>query len=163
MCNLFVNTLISNRLTDEVFYNRNDVHYHGRRLNHKHKDMYRLRFNLGRGDNYQKWQVKNMVSGNVTYFDPASFTIMANGVRLVNSKNTAAKIHQGANKTVCAYVLCNSLAAVNKGTFSEIGRGEQLSYNPKVRPHWAGADGSDIDDQSYDRVITTDRRIFIAL
>ena len=67
--------------------------------------MYRVRFHLGRGANYMKWQVRDS-NGGVRYYDPESVRQVMLNAKLHNRPNVAKKICEGANKTVCAWVEC---------------------------------------------------------
>ena len=68
------------------------------------KNKYKVRFNLGRGDNYMKWKVSTP-SGEATYHNPDDVLIIMKGCKLFNQKGSANKIYEGANKTVCAWVI----------------------------------------------------------
>ena len=59
---------------------------------------FKVRFNLGRGENYQKWQITNNSNGEVSYLVPESFNLELRGCTLRNQKGAADKIYEGANK-----------------------------------------------------------------
>lgn len=98
--------------------------------------MYRLRYHLAKGENYQKWQLKNMETKAVDYFDSNNFYVVLNNAKLKNQKSTAKKIYEGMNKTVCAwiefdsYILCKNKYPIN------ISKMKKLYYNPKDLPFW---------------------------
>ncbi len=91
--------------------------------------MIKVRFNLARGENYQKWQIRQGKS--VLYLEPDSVNLWMMNCRLRNHRGTANKIFAGADKTVCAWVECEALAIADT-----IRAGRQLQYNPRKCPHW---------------------------
>ncbi len=68
----------------------------------------KVRFNLSRGVNYLKWKIE-YPDGNVMYYHPTGVQLVMGECTLKNYKKTAEKIHNGANKSVCAWVLCKTL------------------------------------------------------
>ena len=64
---------------------------------------YKIRFNLGRGENYLKWKVTSP-NGDVNYYEPNDVCLHMENCKLVNQQGTANKIFDGANKTVCAWI-----------------------------------------------------------
>tara|TARA_Y100000389_G_C17078580_1_gene325497 strand:- start:57 stop:434 length:378 start_codon:yes stop_codon:yes gene_type:complete len=97
------------------------------------KNKFQVRFNLGRGDNFMKWKVSSPI-GEATYHEPSEVLIIMHGCKLVNHKGTAKKIHDGANKTVCAWVECDDVNIIDKVVGQSDAR--QVCYNPRVTPHW---------------------------
>lgn len=115
----------------------------------------KVRFNLGRGKNYLKWKVQ--YESEVVYYDPAEITLFMFGCILKNNKSAAEKIHQGANKNVCAWVLCDE---VFLGKNVELPTGAtQLKYNPRVQPNWT-ADGANVDNHQYESIHSDGRKLF---
>lgn len=97
----------------------------------------RLRYHLGRGENYKHWQIRNR-DGSVEYVHPDDMVVALSNARLHNRRKVADKIYQGENKTVCAWIDCEILA---KGR--TIPRDlhlndswEKAYYNPRETPHW---------------------------
>ena len=74
---------------------------------------YKVRFHLARGDNYMKWQVTDSQKDTKSYFDPNLKSIVMRDCILGNHPKTAMRIHNGENKTVCAWVACDDLAVVD--------------------------------------------------
>jgi hypothetical protein len=95
----------------------------------------RVRFNLGKGANYMKWKVEHP-NGTVEYYKPTEVQLIMKNCQLRNHKKTAQKIFDGANKTVCAWVLCEELLIVKKDftQFDEVYT--RIKYNPRVQPNW---------------------------
>ena len=65
----------------------------------------KVRFNLGKGKNYMKWKLQFPTHSE--YYSPSEYNLAMFGCTLKNSKTTAKKIHDGAHKTVCAWILCD--------------------------------------------------------
>lgn len=102
---------------------------------------YKVRFNLGRGENYMKWKVQHP-NGHVYYYNPTDVQLVMSNCILKNSRSTALKILNGEHKTVCAWVLCDTIE-IRKDDFIE-DNGQQVKYNPRVLPFW-NKDGVDMD------------------
>ena len=94
----------------------------------------KVRFNLSAGKNYMKWKVE-YPDRKPEYYDPKEFQLVLGGCVLKNHRKTAEKIHQGAHKTVCAWVLCTTIAIYKAGRIDTDGL-PQIKYNPRVRPNW---------------------------
>ena len=97
----------------------------------------RLRYHLGRGENYKKWQIRNR-DGSVAYIHPDDMVVALINARLHNRRKVADKIYQGEKKTVCAWIDCEILL---KGR--TIPRDlhlndswEKAYYNPRETPYW---------------------------
>lgn len=101
----------------------------------------KVRFNLGKGQNYMKWKVQ-YPNGYVNYYHPYDVQLIMTDCILKNSRTTALKILNGEHKTVCAWVLCDSIE-IRKDDFIP-DNGEQVKYNPRVLPFW-NRDGVDMD------------------
>jgi hypothetical protein len=95
----------------------------------------KVRFNLGRGKNYMKWKVEypNKV---VEYLNPTEVQLVMKNCQLRNHKGVANKIFNGANKTVCAWVLCEQIEIVTKDFKHYDILSRKLKYNPRVKPNW---------------------------
>lgn len=113
----------------------------------------KIRFNLGRGKNYMKWKIQH--SEGILYVSPEEYNLKITNARLRNQKATAKKINDGANKTVCSWILCDEVELTSLQYF-----GEQLRYNPRVNPFWMDADDNNIDGTSYPLLYTNGRKIF---
>jgi hypothetical protein len=85
------------------------------------------------------------------------------GCTLRNSPATAAKIHAGAHKSVCAWILCDQITIsteLEAPSITQLKNFEQLSYNPRVQPNWL-CDGVNVDGASYDQLITLGKTLFV--
>jgi hypothetical protein len=117
--------------------------------------MIKVRFNLGRGDNYRKWKIEFPDDRKPIFLDPWKTQLILKDAILRNRKKSAEKIHSGANKYVCAWVDCSDVLV---GKF-EVDEDSEVKYNPRVLPYWV-EDGKDVDGKSYDTLITKENKIF---
>lgn len=117
---------------------------------------YRVRFNLGRGDNYMKWKVEDTVTKTHEYFDPEEVTILMCDCTLFNRRSTAERIFNGENKTVCAYIKANVVTILD----SKIDDGYEVRYNPRVAPYWTDDTCEDIDNTHHKILVTNNRRVY---
>ena len=120
----------------------------------------KVRFNLGRGPNYMKWKIQYPF-GYVEYCDPKSTQIVMTGCTLKNSRKTAQKIFNGEHKTVCAWVLCDSVEVKFDGFQSyDTHNCPTLKYNPRVKPHW-DYNNEDADNLNFSEIGTVDYKLFV--
>lgn len=126
--------------------------------------MYRVRFHLAKGENFRKWQVRHP-DGTKTYHDPETTTILMRDCYLRNSRKVAERIHAGANKTVCAWVLCKQVHIWQcrpEATPVDM-QIATVRFNPRVLPHWHDEHGTDLDGTRLDRVMSWNRDLFGAM
>ena len=117
----------------------------------------KVRFNLSAGKNYMKWKVE-YPDRKPEYYDPNEFQLVLGGCTLKNHKKTAQKIHDGANKTVCAWVLCSSIAIYKAGKYNTDNL-PQIKYNPRVRPNWMW-DDEVMDGRTLPTMVTNVNKLF---
>lgn len=129
--------------------------------------MYKIRFHLGRGVNFMKWQIKEP-DGKTRYLDPDGWIICAKNATLRNRKATAKKIHDGCNKTVCAWIEADTLEVHKcKGdmaihtSMDVLGDARPVRFNPREAPHWTDMAGTDIDGTSYKDVKTFGKFVYV--
>ena len=115
---------------------------------------FKIRFNLGRGENYQKWRITDNTSGKSFYLDPNGVCLTLVKCTLTNQKSAANKIHQGSNKTVCAWINCEDILA---GSAMDI-EGDIVKYNPREIPSWIYK-GEIADEKVFDQLFTNGRSI----
>ena len=111
----------------------------------------KVRFHLAKGENFMKWQVK--CGDEVEYYSPSVVQLQLENCKLRNQPSTAKKIHNGANKTVCAWIECD------KVTVHPLADGfpdaqDFLYYNPKVRPYWHCSQKENKDNATYGQLVT---------
>ena len=125
--------------------------------------MFSVRFHLGRGPNYLKWQIR-AYDGSVQYVDPARFQIEMINATLVNKKNKAKKVHDAGVKDVCGWISCEDYHLHFAGEAYAVGF-EEIKFNPIVRPEWTRG-GDDFvagwDDHEFSCLITDGRKVFVA-
>ena len=98
----------------------------------------RLRFHLGKGENYMKWQLRNKETDEVEYYNPSEFVFSVASGKLNNRRNVAKQIYEGSNKTVCSWISFD----VGRSGLSDFNKREVMSvkYNPRVKPYWTLSD-----------------------
>lgn len=118
----------------------------------------KVRFNLGRGENYMKWKIQ-YPDGKSIYHYPTDVQLVMNDCILKNSRTTALKILNGeSNKTVCAWILCDSVD-IKTENFMEDNL-QQVKYNPRVLPYW-NKDGMDMDGSKFKKMYSVDYKLNI--
>jgi hypothetical protein len=117
----------------------------------------KVRFNLGRGENYMKWKVE-YPNGYSKYFTPTENQLILKGCQLKNSRTTALKILRGEHKVVCAWVLCDEIEIIQDNFIQD--NQQQVKYNPRVLPYW-NKDGMDMDGSKINMLYTIDYKLNI--
>jgi len=117
---------------------------------------YKIRFNLGRGENYQKWKITNNRTEESFYLLPEEFNLELVGCTLRNQKGTAERIYNGSNKTVCAWIDCDDIVVRTHRHLV----GTNLEYNPRVSPNWL-LEGDDVDNEIFDKLETYGKLILL--
>jgi predicted ATPase len=127
--------------------------------------MYKIRFHLGRGDDFMKWQVKTLVSDGsyvVQYFEPEKYQLAMFDAKLKVQLGTSKKIHEGACKTVCAWVECKELQIL--GTADLVKPCENdfyVRFNPRNNPNWTDRYSNIMNDEEFEILMTDNRSIFV--
>jgi len=123
---------------------------------------YKIRFNLGRGENFMKWQV-TYPEGNVEYFDPAQFTLVMRDCKLRNQPSTAQKIHDGANKTVCAWIDAEDVEVMEDYDIDiNWYNDKRINFNPRKQPNWVYEnDIENIDNKEFSLLTTSGRSVYV--
>ncbi len=121
----------------------------------------KVRFNLSRGPNYMKWKVQHP-DGTVVYCDPTTTQLVMHTCTLKNHRKTAEKILTGSHKTVCAWILCDSIN-IKEDTFIayDTEGHPRVRYNPRVNPYWSSDEGDNVDNCSYGQIATVDHKLFV--
>lgn len=101
--------------------------------------MKRLRYHLGRGVNFMKWQLRDTVNDTVEYYDPDTFEFTIVNGKLNNRPSTAKRIFEGENKTVCSWITFKDGIEFMSDPEDPV----SISYNPKLKPHWTAWDYDD--------------------
>jgi hypothetical protein len=129
--------------------------------------MYKVRFNLGRGENFMKWKITNLNDNTHQYVDPKQVDLSLVNCELKNYKTTATKINEGSNKTVCAWIICESVKTIpttlcqqyHRFPSSRSQQWTKISYNPRVKPYWT-INEKDVDGDKFDNLETNGTKIF---
>ena len=116
---------------------------------------FKVRFNLGAGEHYMKWKVTSP-DGKVNYYDPELVSLHMYDCKLRNHPTTAKKIHDGANKTVCAWIDCDDVRIYPKFEFEA----EPVIYNPRNAPHWCDINGKNVDNKKYKHLYTNHKKVY---
>lgn len=119
--------------------------------------MYKVRFNLGRGENFKKWKVTGP-DKEVQYLDPNEVSLVLIKATLFNKKGSAEKIYNGHNKFVCAWIKCEDLQITTQYKYQE--NLSEINYNPKIAPNWRDTKGDDIDDKYFGTIRTIGNKVF---
>ena len=117
----------------------------------------KVRFHLANGPNKYRWQVRT--GDEVEYYDPEDVILEMHNAVLRNQRGTADRILSGENKTVCAWVECDSVIVKPRGQFSVPDVKSFFHYNPKRRVHWFNSKRQDIDNTTHPMLATFGRLI----
>lgn len=126
--------------------------------------MFKLRFHLGRGDNYMKWQVSDLESKEVYYHNPNEIVLELFGVTLYNRPNQANAIKMGSHKTVCAWMICENLIVHHPNNYKGVTSRTYLCYNPRIHIHFYEIDDvctPNVDANKYTNIRTQGRELLI--
>lgn len=121
------------------------------------KRKFKIRYHLGRGENYMKWRVEDITTKTVDFYDTDGFSMLAVGVKLHNQPATADKIHSGANKTVCAWIMASKVMF----NPARQPKGIQVSYNPRVSPNWRDQEGNNVDKTEHGIAYINNKKIIV--
>ena len=119
--------------------------------------MYKVRFNLGAGENFMKWKITDP-EGNHTYHEPSEVVLKMTGCFLRNQKATANKIHNGAEKSVCAWVEAKEVKVLNQRQLQVAF--DKVSYNPRVTPNWE-MNGENVDGKTFEAMVSINRGLHL--
>lgn len=124
------------------------------------KRPYKVRFNLGAGKNFMKWKVEG--PDGVAYYAPTEVQLIMHNCQLKNQRKTAEKIHEGAHKTVCAWVRCESLSIRTTDFMqpSDYVDTFQVKYNPRKFPFWFKDEETNIDNEVRSLIVSVNNKLF---
>jgi len=137
--------------------------------------MYKVRFHLGRGENFMKWQIKEVAKQTPTptypksdnndketteYFDPDEVSIAMFGCTLRIHPKTAQGIHDGKNKTVCGWVECEHVQIAFGKKIPITMFDWRVRFNPKANPHWVDDANTILDNDFIPLLITSGRQMY---
>lgn len=123
--------------------------------------MYKVRFHLGRGDHFMKWQVKHP-DGTVEYHRPEQRQLAMFNAKLKVQLGTSTKIHEGACKTVCAWIECEELQVLGQPNIVKPCENDfYVRFNPRHNPNWTDKLGNIMNDSLFELLVTDDRSVFV--
>ena len=131
--------------------------------------MYKVRFHLGRGKNFMKWQVtSNLNTGDgtgakhvVSYVNPQENQLAMLGCKLSLQPTAAQKIHDGANKTVCAWIECESVQVLEVNRLKPNEQDYRIKFNPRQNPEWTDGYNNVVSGNEYEILFTKDRTLWV--
>mgnify|MGYP003630881510 FL=1 len=132
--------------------------------------MYKIRFHLGRGKHFMHWQIKSKLNTGdgtgakeiVNYVDPSENQIAMMNATLKVQPSTAKKIHEGACKTVCAWIQCEAVQILPANRLKVNDHDYRIQFNPKHRPDWINSwNGNVISNDEYNLIFTNDRSLYV--
>lgn len=120
--------------------------------------MYKVRFHLGKGRNFLRWQVRG--PEGVSYYDPEISNLRLVGCVLKNRRSVAARVNKTQKRDVCGHVACESVEVLQR---VETDRGAMVHFDPKVAPYWTveGCDGPQ-DGLEIPTLVSIGRRLYKA-
>jgi hypothetical protein len=121
--------------------------------------MFQVRFHLGRGKNFLRWQVRG--PGGVRYVDPETSMLKLEGCVLKNRRSVATRVNKTQKRDVCGHVACRSVEVLES---VEVDRGSMVHFDPKVAPYWTveGREGPQ-DGLEVEAMVSFGRRLYKAL
>jgi len=131
--------------------------------------MYKVRFHLGRGKNFMKWQVtSNLNTGDgtgakhvVSYVNPQENQLAMLGCKLSLQPTAAQKIHDGANKTVCAWIECEAVQVLEVNRLKPNEQDYRIKFNPRQSPNWTDGYNNVVSGNEYEILFTNDRTLWV--
>ena len=131
--------------------------------------MYKVRFHLGRGKNFMKWQVtSNLNTGDgtgakhvVSYVNPQENQLAMLGCKLSLQPTAAQKIHDGANKTVCAWIECEAVQVLEVNRLKPNEQDYRIKFNPRQNPEWTDGYNNVVSGNEYEILFTNDRTLWV--
>lgn len=126
--------------------------------------MYKIRFHLGRGDDFMKWQIKSETG--TQYISPDDVQLGMFNAKLRVQLGTSNKIHEGACKTVCAWIECEDLMfddpQEKKGNFGDYVKYHRVRFNPRNNPNWTDENNNIVNNEIFPLIITDERTLIVA-
>jgi len=127
--------------------------------------MYKVRFHLARGKNFMKWQIKYLGTEDgrddrVSYVNPLDNQLAMLGCKLSVQPTAAKKIHDGANKTVCAWIECEEVQVLSVDRIKPNEQDYRIRFNPRVSPNWIDENNTIVSGEQYQILFTSDRTLW---
>ena len=124
--------------------------------------MYAIRRDLKKGSTYGFWQIRKCITRSklgelVGYVDGSKKSIVMYECYLHNSVATSTKIFKGANKSRCAWIVCDNYKIIDP--ISDTSRLPEITFNPRVCPNYM-CEGDNVDKTEIFEIVTKDYRLF---
>jgi hypothetical protein len=131
--------------------------------------MYKVRFHLGRGEHFMHWQIKSKLNTGdgtgakevVSYVDPQDNQLAMIGCKLRVQPTAAKKIHDGANKTVCAWIECEAVQVLEVNRLKPNEQDYRIKFNPRQSPNWTDGYNNIVSGNEYEILFTNDRTLWV--
>ena len=131
--------------------------------------MYKVRFHLGRGEHFMHWQIKSKLNTGdgtgakeiVDYVDPLDNQLAMLGCKLSLQPTAAQKIHDGANKTVCAWIECEAVQVLEVNRLKPNEQDYRIKFNPRQNPEWTDGYNNVVSGNEYEILFTNDRTLWV--
>jgi len=123
----------------------------------KINQMIKVRFNLSRGKNFMMWKIE-YPNGDKEYLNPDEVLLVMDNALLKNYRKSAERIYNGGHKTVCAWILCETITILKPGNIKPNDE-YRISYNPRVCPNWI-QNGNNVDNFTFEKLISFGRSIY---
>lgn len=109
-----------------------------------------------------KWQVKSIDGNVIEYHEPEKRQIAIFNAKLKVQLGTSNKIHEGACKTVCAWIECDDFQVLGQPDFIKPNVNDfYVRFNPRNNPNWVDSQSNIVNDERYDLIVTQDRSLFV--
>ena len=109
-----------------------------------------------------KWQVRSTDGNVVEYYRPEKEQIAMFNAKLKVQLGTSKKIHEGACKTVCAWIECEDFQVLGQPNFIKPCENDfYVRFNPRNNPNWTDRYSNIMNDEKFDVLVTDDRSIFV--
>jgi len=110
-----------------------------------------------------KWQVKSD-DGTVEYFRPEERQLAMFNSKLRVQLGTSNKIHEGACKTVCAWIECEDFQVLGKSDLIKKNLGDfSVRFNARVNPNWGDPGNNRSNEEEFHLIMSEDRSLFVVM
>jgi len=112
-----------------------------------------------------KWQIKYLGTEDgrddrVSYVNPLDNQLAMLGCKLSVQPTAAKKIHDGANKTVCAWIECEEVQVLSVDRIKPNEQDYRIRFNPRVSPNWIDENNTIVSGEQYQILFTSDRTLW---
>lgn len=130
---------------------------------------YRMRYYLGHGRNYNKWQLKFMSPiGNFAlstdYKKPGEFTALLHNCKLKSLESTAKRIFRADDKTLSAWIEFEDyteIVAYDSIVKRIASNSSKLySFDPDKHSHWVSQDNDNEDGAEVDTILVHKKTLY---